>query len=1016
MIQEAEVEAFVYEFLAQINPDIAAKYRDEAGSGSAGDGVEQTLGALPPNYFSTLVESRMPRVDFPSLITRSDKFDVFKRENRLDLVCEHVKRLHLTNRIVGHTGDVRIIFVDPARLFFISVSDDSTMKLWHLPSLSLMFTFKGHEKVIWDVDVAPDREVLVSVSDDRTLRLWSLLDGRCLCMIKRAGLPPLTCVRFSSCGKYLVSCAERSEKVVIWEVRDEEMRYQNPVQLKTVSLKSPVKYCCFSPGASLVAAVLESGFVAVFTVLGNYLWTSNIGEKCDYCCFNPNVPSQLIASSTKGGVAVMLNISSKLGLVHEFNQLVKRAGQSAFAVSCDYSLLFGCNNAHMIVWDLGDGSVVQKIDGLLPGSLVGHPVVDTLVAHVSKSCVSIYSCLAHDPVAVYRIPPNAPGIVSGYWDRNGLAFYAGDRLGGIYVFRQSESVPVPRCVTTEHFFPTDFTPSHWDDSQMQLEDSNLVPVHLNPRTQLVNSNVRMITPNYRPHNFCDIHCPIVWNKATRYMRDIEKKMIMDYGSITEETVEPDGEDKSEDFEEPGPSLIDEVEVAFSDESTSSSSEQNAPAADKRRLWITLDKPGYGVYFPQAGDEVVYLKTGHAQMIEARADLSPDEPFESDFWPAIGNFKIDNVEFFWDYCEITMSGPTGTRTFKYDIDNAPYFLIPAAIYQEALSVFQIAERGFEISVYYRSGDMFILYNGRIKKKEETETLFNSVLVEWDEDAGEDLISPWEIHSIGGEDVYDYIPKSPELAKVQDALMAVLNAAFKARCMRPLFKQPRFCEALVYPCDLGLIKRRITNGFYRHKEALLCDLNAVAHTQEVIESEEQDLARAVVERLCRVVHNPEAYESEMDFSNIDEELEQSEEVPEPKEMTRVKKGRNTLKATQSVYEYDLEDEIDTSDGSASDNYEGKGEDDEDDFRPVAVKRSRKKTEADARFIVQDKRASDDYDFNDESDGQDDYEETSNGNEETSDDNLDEFTVENGPRVRKRTTNTNSDFAESDLSEES
>lgn len=1002
MIEEVEAQAFVYEFLTRINPEIAEKYRVSAFKDEeATKTLEARLGQLPPDFLSGLVDSKMPQTDFPSLIRKSDRFQFNGQNTNSELVTRHVQMLHLTNRIVGHRGVVRILYLDPARLFMVSVSDDSTMKLWHLPSLSLMFTFKGHENLIWSVDVTPDRQLLGSVSDDRTLRLWSLVDGKCVCLLKRNGFPPFTCIAFSSCGTYMLASSERSGKVVIWEIKNRNMMYQSPVHLKTVPLKSPIKHCCFSPGGTFIAAALESGFVAVFTVHGNHLWTANIGEKCEYVHFNPNMPSQLIAISTKGALAVILNISSKLAIAREFDpkRVIKRTCQAVFALSCDNSLLFGCTSTQLLVWDIGDGSLLQRIDGLSQASvIVAHPLVNTLVAHVGKSCVSVYSSQSAEPVVVFRIPPNAPGIVTGCWDKNGLSFYAGDRLGGIYVFRQSSSTPEPRCVTTEHFFPNDFTPSKWVDD-VQVEESTGNPVHFNPRSPLITSNFRILVQKYRPHNFEDIACQMVWNKSVKYIRAVEKKLLSNYGSFTE-TVEQDKEDQSEESEDANTILSDEVEVAFSYESTSSGPENNEEEVVPKASyspWTSVDSPTQGTFFPQVGDRVVYVKEGHIEMLESRNDLRdgiiPSLDDES-AWPNQGQFLIERVEFARDYCTV---GFSGQRTFKYDIDNAPAFLIPKEMYDDAAAAFAEMTAGDGVVVYFQKDGVPTPFSGRVLSKLEKETLYNALEVGWGQHDVSDFLSPWEVYSVNEEMVYDWSPESHEFAQVLDAVERVVNSALKSRALRPLFKQPPFHEAVVYPCDLGLIRRRLLNNFYRHKEALLRDLNAVVDTHALLGTENQAMANLVVGKLRRVVNDPSVYESVMDFSEIEKELKDIQEAAnqiEQKEITRVKK-RNPLKATQSVYEYELEQELDDSSGSEGGKYQEPEEDDEDEFCPTAPTKRRKRRGEHEAF----KRNADDSEFSETepSNDEDDYVVVTR--EASESDGLDEFTVEDKPRSRKK-----------------
>jgi hypothetical protein len=195
-------------------------------------------------------------------------------------------------------------------------------------------------------------------------------------------------------------------------------------------------------------------------------------------------------------------------------RMTRRAPQCVFAFSTDFSLLFGCLTGQLTAWAVGSGAIIACVEGVPAAlSLVAHPSLAEIVAIVSRNSVAIGSGV----VRTLAVPVEAPHIVSGTWDGAGLAFAAGDAGGGWFLFRPTNGDP--SCNTTEHFFPTDFTPSEWDDVCGQVEEGNGVLVHQNARTCLVSNALVVLVRNYRPHPFTTI-AAVHFPTATQATADI----------------------------------------------------------------------------------------------------------------------------------------------------------------------------------------------------------------------------------------------------------------------------------------------------------------------------------------------------------------------------------------------------------------------------------------------------------------------------------------------------------------
>lgn len=76
--------------------------------------------------------------------------------------------------ILGHTGWVRSIAMDPENQWFATGSTDCTIKLWDLASGTLKLTLTGHIMSVRGLVVSPRHPYLFSCSEDKTIRCWDL--------------------------------------------------------------------------------------------------------------------------------------------------------------------------------------------------------------------------------------------------------------------------------------------------------------------------------------------------------------------------------------------------------------------------------------------------------------------------------------------------------------------------------------------------------------------------------------------------------------------------------------------------------------------------------------------------------------------------------------------------------------------------------------------------------------------------------------------------------------------------
>lgn len=75
--------------------------------------------------------------------------------------------------LCAHSGPVYGVSFSPCRLFLLSCSEDSTIRLWSLQTWTNVCVYKSHCYPVWDVKFCPHGYYFASSSFDRTARIWA---------------------------------------------------------------------------------------------------------------------------------------------------------------------------------------------------------------------------------------------------------------------------------------------------------------------------------------------------------------------------------------------------------------------------------------------------------------------------------------------------------------------------------------------------------------------------------------------------------------------------------------------------------------------------------------------------------------------------------------------------------------------------------------------------------------------------------------------------------------------------
>ncbi|KAG7209603.1 hypothetical protein KM043_011260 [Ampulex compressa] len=88
--------------------------------------------------------------------------------------------LNVVHTVLAHQKDINSVTISPNDKLIATGSQDKTAKLWSANDLQLLGVFHGHRRGVWCVRFSPIDQVLLTTSADCTIKLWSLLELNCL--------------------------------------------------------------------------------------------------------------------------------------------------------------------------------------------------------------------------------------------------------------------------------------------------------------------------------------------------------------------------------------------------------------------------------------------------------------------------------------------------------------------------------------------------------------------------------------------------------------------------------------------------------------------------------------------------------------------------------------------------------------------------------------------------------------------------------------------------------------------
>uniref|UniRef100_A0AAY4ETY2 Bromo domain-containing protein n=1 Tax=Denticeps clupeoides TaxID=299321 RepID=A0AAY4ETY2_9TELE len=377
------------------------------------------------------------------------------------------------------------------------------------------------------------------------------------------------------------------------------------------------------------------------------------------------------------------------------------------------------------------------------------------------------------------------------------------------------------------------------------------------------------------------------------------------------------EEEEEDEEE-------EEEAAVKRQHPKSRPSMNREVSNEFRpsAWITDVIPRKSPFVPQMGDEVIYFRQGHEAYVEAvsRSNLYPinldKQPWKKMELRDQEFVKITGIKY--EVCPPTLcclkltlidhgTGQITARSFSvkyHDMPDVIDFLVLRQSYDEARNrVWQPNDR-------FRSVIDDAWWFGTVicqepYQPEYPDSHFQCFKVKWDNGETEKL-SPWDVEaipenaqhpeSVGGgvmvtaEEMKDVLYKpqpgewgersrDEECDRIITGIEQLVTLDIAGPFTGPvdILQYPTYCTVIAYPTDLGTIRMRLMNRFYRRLSALIWDARYIFHNARTFNEPRSNIAHSaklLTNVLLKFISKPNCTDI-MEIYNAVENMEYSED---------------------------------------------------------------------------------------------------------------------------------------------
>ncbi|MDQ7026951.1 MAG: protein kinase [Anaerolineae bacterium] len=242
--QDAEGTAVANQERAQDAEEIAIQRANEADARVLASRLPR-IALSDPALAYGLALALLEEIENPSLIVRSVVTDFLQTNGAIRLY-------------EGHQGGVTQVAYSPDESQVMSVSQDSTMKLWDVATGEVLRTYEGHEQWVRGVVWLPNGERVITASNDGTLKLWDVETGAVL-RTYEGHEASVTSVVLAPNGLQVVS-GSVDMTAIIWDIESGDI-----VQ-RLVGHEGWIWDVAYAPDGTSIATASEDGNINIWDV------------------------------------------------------------------------------------------------------------------------------------------------------------------------------------------------------------------------------------------------------------------------------------------------------------------------------------------------------------------------------------------------------------------------------------------------------------------------------------------------------------------------------------------------------------------------------------------------------------------------------------------------------------------------------------------------------------------------------------------------------------------------------
>ncbi|KAH0785274.1 bromodomain and WD repeat-containing protein 3-like protein [Histomonas meleagridis] len=500
--------------------------------------LEKTaLPGIPDDQLLRIVRMTCPKSHQPSLFvntsTLKEPLTIPQAlSSNLPFYQTQITQMSPIIRVTGHFDFVFCLAVDATSQLLITGADDSLIKIWKIPSMTLIDTINTHLNVITDIQISPSNQVFAASSHDFTITINSLHDGS---LIKKIEFQSeVHSIRFSPNGEFLAAALEEGA-VDIFNTSDYSLYHR----IITPSGQASA-WVSFSPGGEFLSFSSEPSDVCIFSMTKHETITLSGHQNLpDYLFFSKLSCNNIISYSTKEKSVKLWTAKNNLWELEQSFSLRCPTGQKMRVVkcymNCDETNLVAISSNTIFCWDLHTKKLITSVSHPIFTEhctvLSMHPYMPN-VAFIgcSNGRSSIWDTKLGNIIVALQFNETAK-LTESIWSNDGQYVIAADSLGGFTFYGFTHS----KFVSLTEFFDFELNDTHVNDHSNRI---------------IYDAQGEALVPQPERVNLQDIRIDINPPQISSYMIIQEKELLRKWKKVdkekfsTEQTNDEDNESQT----------------------------------------------------------------------------------------------------------------------------------------------------------------------------------------------------------------------------------------------------------------------------------------------------------------------------------------------------------------------------------------------------------------------------------------------------------------------------------------